>query len=217
MSPIVIGEQVRIPSWVKDLTSFRQWACSDEFPEHGWFSHLKGELWVDVSRERLSHNQIKTIICAVLTIMVQSQRLGRFISDRMLLTHLGAELSTEPDGMFVSNEALASGRVALIEGDDSLEVLGTPDMVLEVVSKSSVRKDTMVLPQLYWAAGIPEYWLVDTRDEEPALDIRRRGSRKYASVRKQGGWVKSAVFGQSFRLTRQADEHGLSKYTLAVR
>jgi len=46
-----------------------------------------------------------------------------------------------------------------------LELEGTPDMVLEVVSASSVVKDTETLLQLYWQAGIPEYWLVDARGE----------------------------------------------------
>jgi Uma2 family endonuclease len=36
-------------------------------------------------------------------------------------------------------------------------------MVLEVVSASSVEPDTQTLRELYWAAGIKEYWLVDAR------------------------------------------------------
>jgi hypothetical protein len=37
------------------------------------------------------------------------------------------------------------------------------------------------------------------------------------TVRKHGGWVKSAVFGKSFRLTEQTDPLGHPEYTLAVR
>ena len=35
-------------------------------------------------------------------------------------------------------------------------------MTLEVVSSSSVRKDTVDLRDRYYKAGILEYWLVDT-------------------------------------------------------
>lgn len=58
VSAIVIGDKTRIPSWVKDLESFRRWARSDEYPEHGWFSFLHGVFWVDLSMEQLfTHNQ----------------------------------------------------------------------------------------------------------------------------------------------------------------
>jgi Uma2 family endonuclease len=217
MSTIVIGEQVRIPAWVVDQNSFRRWACCDDYPRQGWFSHLNGELWVDWSMERLSHNQIKTIIAAVLTMLVKTSRLGRFLSDRMLLTNLDAFLSTEPDGMYISYEALKSGRAELQEGDDSMEVLGSPNMALEVVSKSSVKKDTEILRDLYWQAGIDEYWLVDSRSEEPTLEILRHTSRKYVTTKSQSGWVKSAVFGKSFKLTRESNSQGLSEYNLLVR
>ena len=42
-------------------------------------------------------------------------------------------------------------------------------------------------------------------------------ARGYRATPKKGGWLASAVFGKSFRLTRQADELGHPEYTLAVR
>ena len=54
---IVLQGNVRIPNWAVDLESFRRWAKSDDYPERGWFSFLNGELWVDLSIEKLfSHN-----------------------------------------------------------------------------------------------------------------------------------------------------------------
>src|SRR5256885_8764701 len=57
-----------------------------------------------------------------------------------------------------------------------LELEGTPDMVLEVVSESSVQKDTKRLRQLYWQAGIREYWLVDARREPDRKSTRLNSS-----------------------------------------
>jgi Uma2 family endonuclease len=217
MNAIVIEETVRIPDWVVDLKSFRRWARSDDFPEHGWFSHLKGELWVDLSMETLAHNKVKGEISIVLGMLVRTARRGHFFHDRMLLTNVEAELSTEPDAMFVSEEALEEGRVRMEEGADSLEVEGTPDMVLEVVSRTSVQKDTEVLRELYGKAGIAEYWLVDPRGTQVAFEILRHGPRGYVTTAKRGGWIKSVVFGKSFKLTQKPGADGLPRYTLAVK
>ena len=224
MGTVVIQQEeeaVRIPKWVRDLASFRRWAKSEHFPERGWYAHLNGELWVDPSMERLGHNQIKSEFLAVLKPLVEQAGLGRFLGDRMLLTNVDAELSTEPDGMFLSYDALREGRVRLEQGDESLEVIGSPDIVLEVVSPTSLHKDRVVLRDLYWRAGVREYWLADPgrgRDGEDAeFEILRRGPRSYAAVRKQTGWLRSAVLGKSFRLLRESDPLGYPVYRLDVR
>ena len=45
--------------------------------------------------------------------------IGLFLGDRMLLTNVEAALSTEPDGMFISNDALHDDRVHLEQGGES--------------------------------------------------------------------------------------------------
>ena len=216
MSSIVLKGSIRIPE-IPNLESFRNWARSDEFPDHGWYSHLKGELWVDDSMERAIHNWIKVQITIVLGMLVKQARVGRFFGDGMLLTNLAAELSTEPDAMFVSFTTFKSGSAQLEEGTDSLEVVGSPDMTLEVVSPTSVQKDTEVLRELYWRAGVREYWLVDSRADEPSLEILRHSARGFVATRKQAGWVKSVVFGKSFRLHQGVDVLGDPEFTLQVR
>ena len=212
-----MSDQVRIPPWVGDLNSFRLWACSEEFPQHGWISFLKGKLLIDFSNEALSHNQMKGTYSSVLGLIVKESLLGHFLGPRMFLTNLRVLFSTEPDAIFVSNESLKSGKVIFERGDDSTEVLGSPDMVLEVVSKNSVTKDTEILGDLYWQAGISEYWLVDARGEELSFEILRHTASKYVTNKKQSGWVESAVFGKSFKLTRESNWHGVSEYNLLVR
>src|SRR5262245_28272296 len=129
MSPIVIMDRVLIPAWVQDLDSFRRWVLSRDCPEHGWFSYLKGTPWGDPSMEKLKHNKLKGVVAIVVGGLVLAERLGHYLHDRMLLTHPGAELSTEPDGMFFTHQALRDGRIRLEEGEDATEVVGTPDMV----------------------------------------------------------------------------------------
>lgn len=214
---IVINGSVHLPPWVTNHESFRTWACSPDFPERGEFYYLNGKFWVDLSMEKLIHNQIKGAIAAVMFTIVFGESRGHFLFDRMMLTNVAAGLSCEPDGMFVSNESSESGRVAITEGDDSLEIIGSPDMTLEVVSKSSIEKDTIILKELYANAGVAEYWLVDSLIETPELNIWRLVGGKYTLTRKYDGWVKSHVFGRSFRLTYRKDAKGLSHVNLETK
>jgi Uma2 family endonuclease len=220
VSTVVIEEEVRIPDWVRNLRSFRRWAHSEEFPDQGWISYLNGEVWVDMTKEQLfSHNQVKGEFATVLSGMVKTNRLGLFFPDGVLLSDTISGYSTGPDGIFVTKDSLQTERVRLIEGvqEGFAEIEGVPDMVLEVVSPKSVRKDKVVLRELYWQAGVPEYWLVDVRGQRLDFDILRRTAKSYSAVRKKGGWLKSFVFNKTFQLTREINEMGYPEYTLMVR
>lgn len=218
---MLIEEKIAIPAEVVDLDSFCRWATSDQFPEHGQFSYLRGTIWMDLSMEKLySHNQVKREFAEVLGSLVKSLATGRFFPDGMFLRNSTADLATEPDGMFVSYAALRSGRVKRIEREepDFLELEGSPEMVLEVVSDTSVRKDTEELRELYWKAGILEYWLVDARETAPRFDLLHRGRKGYKAPRKQaGGWLRSNVFDRSFLLAHTTDPLGDPLYVLNVR
>jgi Uma2 family endonuclease len=214
-------EDVRIPVGFPNQDAFRKWARSDDYPAHGWYSYLAGDLHVDPSMEEaFTHNLVKGEYAIVLGGIAKAMKRGYYFHDRMLLSEPGAKLSTEPDGMFVEFESIKRGRIRLIEGNDggTVELEGSPDMVLEVVSTSSVEKDTVILPDLYAKAGIAEFWLVDARESVTQFDIFRLASKGYSKTRKQaGGWLKSAVFGRSFRLQSQTDLLGNPQFTLESR
>jgi Uma2 family endonuclease len=90
-------------------------------------------------------------------------------------------------------------------------------MALEIVSPSSVEKDTEVLRDLYGKAGVNEYWLVEHSNGRAILQILRYTKRGYVTVRPQDGWIKSPIFGKSFRLVQRTDQHGLQTFKLAMR
>jgi Uma2 family endonuclease len=217
MTEIVLAGTIRVPVWVQDIESFRRWSLSAEFPDQGEISFLNGLLWVDPSMERDIHNQIKTQMLIYLGGLVNANRLGRLYSDRMRLVHPEAGLSTEPDGIFATWESFQRQRVQLQKGTDSLELIGSPDMVLEVVSPSSVEKDTVYLLDLYYRAGVSEYWLVNPLGDDVTVTLYRRSARKFIAVRPQRGWARSALFDRSFRLGEQINELNLPEFTLEVR
>jgi Uma2 family endonuclease len=218
---IRVEDKVRIPTGIDTLDAFRRWARSPDFPARGRFAFLAGDLWIDLTVEDLFlHNRVKTCVTADWHALVAAEDLGYCFSDGVLLTNIAAGLGTEPDGLFASYDAVTEGRVEFVEedgGDHCLEVTGSPDAVLEVVSATSVTKDTEDLFRLYWRAGIPEYWLIDARAEHLHFAIYRHGPRGYVATRRQDGALRSRVFGRSFQLNRRTDRLDRPDFVLAHR
>jgi len=215
---VVDDSVVEVPDWVVDLESFRRWADDDDFPEKGRISYLCGAVWVDLSMEQIfTHTEVKTEINTVLRTMVKVKRWGRYFADGAYLSNVEANVSNQPDGVFLSSESLSTGRVQIVEGraEGYVELEGSPDMVLEVVSRSSVGKDNRVLREAYFRAGIREYWLVDARKSPHKFEILRRGRSGFVAVRKRGMWTPSEVFAASFQLLAHTEDGHLA-FTLDV-
>ncbi|HLW66564.1 MAG TPA: Uma2 family endonuclease [Gemmataceae bacterium] len=217
---VEIGE-VRIPDGITNIQAFRRWATSNKFPERGRFSFLCGTLHVDLSMEELfTHALVKAEITIVQGQIIKTDQSGYYFPDGSLLSNPKVSLSTEPDAMFVSYEAIRTGRIRFTKGKQKgcMEVVGSPDMVVEIVSESSVTKDYEILRELYWKAKIPEYWLIDARERNVLFEILRHGQHGYVSTRRQpSGWLASPVFGRSFRLKHRTDRLGNPEFTLEVR
>jgi len=209
LTPLQDGPVVCVPAWVTDNASFLRWAESDESPDRGKYGFFQSELWVDHTMELLLHNLIKTAIAFGVMKWAEENDLGQYYGDGMLFSCPEIELSSEPDGLFVLSSSLESERVWFKHGMQSRVLYGVPDIVLEVISKSSVKKDTVTLRELYHEAGIAEYWLVDSRVKEPTLQVLRWTEAGYVTVRPQAGWVKSGVLGGRFRLVFKGERVGL--------
>ncbi len=210
------GIEVTIPPTAYTLDGFRQWARSDAYPERGKITYTCGDVIVDMSPERSeTHNQVKSEINGVLGPMIKRLDLGRYMPDGMWITNDEADLSNEPDAVFASWETLESGRAVL--SSDELELIGTPDWVLEIVSKSSVRKDTKILVDRYHRGGIREYWIIDARGDDLQFTVLQHEEQGYVAAPAADGWTASRVFAREFRLDRQRDRVGGWQYTLHVR
>lgn len=214
---------LEVPLGVQSFEAFRAWTLSDDFPDSGRIDYVKGRIHVDMSPEKFfSHSKLKVAFIRTLGDRVDYDDIGHFVADRSRIVHEGAELSAEPEFAFISHEALSSNRVTLTESrsdpDDYIEIVGSPDLVGEVVSDSSVKKDTRDLFEAYYAAGIREYWLADARRSRLDFTIYRRGQQGYeATSADADGFIRSDVLGRSYRLTRSKDRMGMWKFRVEER
>jgi Uma2 family endonuclease len=210
-----------IPPSAGTWEGFRQWALSDDFPERGKVSFVAGEVLVDMSPESIDrHNFIKSEICRVLAGFIRQQKLGKFFIDGVLVSNKRAGVSNEPDALFLSYQTFRSGKVELTPAKDHpsshKEIVGTIDWAVEIVSPSSVRKDTVLLRKAYYQAGVGEYWLIDALGDEIDFQILVPSEKEYVAVVAEAGWLASPTFGKSFKLERAIDEEGFLEYTLQM-
>ena len=221
---IILEEQIEIPLSLRSLAEFRAWAATEAFPEHGRIDYLSGRIEVDMSPEDLhTHGKLKGEIFRVLGNRVKDLRLGEIYTDRGRVSNVPADLSAEPDVVFISDESLNLGRVRLIPraaggADRYLELEGSPDLIVDIVSDSSVVKDTQRLPQAYFAAGVTEFWLVDARAADLFFRVHRRGETAYepADCDPQG-YQYSTVLAAWYRLDRSRNEFGRLCFDLRER
>jgi Uma2 family endonuclease len=212
---------LRIPESAFTHAGFRAWATSGDVPEHVRTAFIDGEVHLDMSNEEYeTHILVKGEITRAIMNLNRERQLGKFYPDGGLVTNEAAGVSNNPDASFVTWEGIEAGRVQLVprEGEPGqyVEMVGTPDWVLEVVSRSSVQKDTTRLRQAYHRAGVPEYWLIDARGAEIVFQILYRRRTGYAAAPQRSGWQHSRVFGRGFRFVRRRDRAGLWEYTLEV-
>lgn len=218
---VIIEDQIEIPMDLRSLADFRRWATSDAFPERGRIDWIAGRIEVDMSPEEIfSHGTVKSEIHGVLYTLVKEGNLGYLFVDSTRISSAEGDVSAEPDIVFVSHDALATGRVRLVPkagGKEGrfVELEGAPELIVEVVSDSSVSKDTRRLPLAYYRAGVEEFWLVDARREPIAFSIQRRGPSEFEAVQVDGeGYQASGVLGCRFRLQGQRDARGYWAFDL---
>lgn len=140
---VLFEERLEIPLRLRSLADSRAWALSDDFPEEGRIDYIHGRIEVDLSPEDLfCHGTPKTEIVTVVNGRVRRLGMGLFFSDRTRISSPVADLSAEPDLVFVSYDAIDSGRVRLVpkankKKDRFVEIEGAVDWVAEIISDSS--------------------------------------------------------------------------------
>jgi Uma2 family endonuclease len=221
---VIFGQELRVPTEAFTQEGFQAWVDSEDFPETGRIDFLAGDVEVEMSPEDLyTHGVVKTAFILTLGDLIVRTDLGDVFTDSTRITSRFAQLSAEPDVVAVFRETLASGRVRLVPSVSKdlgryLAIEGAPDLVVEIVSDSSHKKDTERLPPLYAKAGIPELWLADARGTDLRFTIFTLDGSVYRPIPPAAdGWIPSPHLGRSFRLIRYQSDPLPWRYVLEQR
>jgi Uma2 family endonuclease len=136
---------------------------------------------------RYPHSDVTTNLVLAIGAHVAERRLGRVYE-----SSAGYELPSgdtlEPDVSFVSNLRLAMGPVPRPGG----LLRFVPDLVVEVLSPSTERRDRTEKRRLYGRNGVDEYWLVDPATR--VVTVLRLGLAGYDDVQEfASGAIRSRV------------------------
>lgn len=77
----------------------------------------------------------------------------------------GDDTVVQPDLVVICDRSILGGTGCI----------GTPDMVVEILSPSTARQDRLVKLQLYQSSGIREYWIVDPDSKTVSVHILENG------------------------------------------
>ncbi len=132
----------------------RRWTFDElvaELPE----SNLPTELWdgelIMSPAPSFLHQKIVTRLYKALDAWVERHHLGDTALAPIDMV-LSTRRATQPDVVFISNE-----RLGIIKE----RIMGAADLVAEVISPGSRRRDRIDKRDLYEQHGVREYWLID--------------------------------------------------------
>ena len=154
---------------------------------------LRGE-WVDGKVELMApanteHSEIQNYILWLVQAYVQRKKLGQAWGPEMAVKLPHLRRRRVPDIVFLRQERLSLVKKTHLDG--------VPDLIFEVVSPDSVRRDWRTKYQEYETAGVKEYWIVDPASEVvEAYHLSKRKS--YQQIPEQEGRIFSRVISGFF-------------------
>ncbi len=192
MLPELIQEAQRVIGRERRL---REKFYAEITPEHKW-EFIQGEIIMHspaLSRHLVATKQLYDLMSAY----VRVHSLGVVYIEKAMTSFPRNDY--EPDVMF-----FGEAKVALI-GPDTLR-FPIPDLVVEVLSRSTEKRDRGVKFEDYALHGVGEYWIIDT--EEETVELHRLEEDRYpaASRQSEGELVSEVIPGFAIPVRAIFDE-----------
>jgi len=150
-------------------TTLKKWTYKDylTLPDDKRYEVINGEL-LEVPAPTTTHQRIVKKLLRALDDYVEKKNLGEvFVSPVDVI--LSEENVFQPDIVFVSKD-----REEIIK---ERGIFGAPDLVVEVISPSTLKRDTEDKKRVYEKACVKELWLVFP--EEKAVEVFFKKDKNY--------------------------------------
>ena len=107
-------------------------------------------------------------------------RLYLFIGNHLMEHKIGYIFSDDVDVHFSDGTLFKPDLVVVLKSNEKIlasrkAIYGAPDMVVEVLSNSTRKKDLTIKKDVYEAQGVREYWIIDPRAKSVTVYLLRDG------------------------------------------
>jgi Uma2 family endonuclease len=139
-----------------------------EFPDDGKRHEIiEGDHYMTPA-PRTKHQSVSVNLSSVMAPFARRHKLGKVLTAPCDVI-LSDENVVQPDLLFVSR-----ARAGIVT---DLNIQGAPDLLVEILSESSRKKDEVIKRKLYERFGVQEYWIVDPELE--TVKIFKLAQEKY--------------------------------------
>lgn len=138
---------------IADRVSFAEFLARAEGQHAEWED---GKIMF-MSPVSVAHQDLGGWLIAIIRIYVRRKNLGKCLSAPVTVKLQATNQAREPDLMFL--------KTAHLDRLKATHVVGPPDLVVEITSPESITRDTGRKFTEYEQEGIPEYWLLDPRNQ----------------------------------------------------
>jgi Uma2 family endonuclease len=154
---------------------FRRWVDQRPRADVSRYELIDGRIVMTPPAGRL-HASVGATLARLLGQFVVTHELGTLF-DSSAGYDLPSGDTVEPDLSFVSTGRLAAGPQS---GPDDF-LLVVPNLVVEILSPSTAKRDQTEKKAIYEHNGVDEYWIVDPRRK--TVTVWHRARRKYGAAR----------------------------------
>jgi Uma2 family endonuclease len=147
------------------VREFREMLFDDD--DNYYYEIINGEM-IQKSAPTPLHQRISRKLLVILDRFIAEKKLGE-IFQSPIDVFLDEYNKPQPDLVFVSNE-----KKSIITNDG---IIGIPDVIVEIISPTSVIRDRIEKKNLYERMGVKEFWLVDP--QYAAIEIYTLQNNRY--------------------------------------
>ena len=135
-----------------------------DFPDTDFFIYelINGEIMRKQAPKPL-HQQISRRVTAAFEIFLQANPIGDYFY-APIDVFFDKYNNTQPDILFIQKD-----RSFIIDLENG--IMGAPDLIVEIISPSSIKMDRFDKKELYKTFAVKEYWIIDPKNQTVEIHV----------------------------------------------